>query len=194
MDHMTYWPQLFHSCTLFSSNSKIVANGSLATFLVCVLIRSIVDSGAMDHMTYSPQLFHSCTLSSSNSKIVANGSLATVSRYGDICLSSKLIFKNVLHVQKLSTSLISVRKVTYDLNCFAMFPHLCAFYKSKSRGGGLDLLKKEMDFIIKNQSKNPKLTNPCLCSMYQIKTPLVIPLSHKTSIIFCFKNNIFPFI
>ena len=77
----------------------------------------ILDPVAMNHMTHSFQHFHSYTPSPSSRKIiVVNGLLATVVGYGDIYITSKLILKNILHVPKHSTSLISIKKLTYDLN------------------------------------------------------------------------------
>ena len=69
----------------------------------------VIDSGAKYHMTPKSQLFYTYTPSPSNKKIaVANGSLATVAGFGDIHITPTLILKNVLHVPKLSASLVSI--------------------------------------------------------------------------------------
>ena len=80
-------------------------------------------------MTPKSQLFHTYTPSPSNKKIaVANGSLATVASFGDIYITPTLILKNVLHVPKLSTSLVSMQKLTHDFKCYAIFfPFLLCF-------------------------------------------------------------------
>ena len=68
-------------------------------------------------------------------KLVANVTIAIVALagYGDIYLSSKVILKNVLHVPKLSTSFISIKKTKIwpQLFCNA-FPVFVCF-----TGGGL---------------------------------------------------------
>ena len=89
----------------------------------------IINSGATDHMTHSSQFFHTYTPCPSNKKIVvANGSLATVAGLGDVFLTPSLILKNVLHVPKLSASLVSIQKLTHDLKCHAIFsPSYCVF-------------------------------------------------------------------
>ena len=82
----------------------------------------IIDPGATDHMTSKSQLFHTYTPSLSNKKIVVvNGSLATVTGFGEIYITPTLILKNVLHVPKLSTNLVSIQKLTHDLKCYAIF-------------------------------------------------------------------------
>ena len=69
----------------------------------------VIDSSAIDHMTSKSQLFHTYTPSPSNKKIVvANGSLATVASFGDTYITPTLNLKNVFHVPKLSTSLVSI--------------------------------------------------------------------------------------
>ena len=85
-------------------------------------------------MTPKSQLFHTYTPSPSNKKIaVANGSLATIAGFGDIYITPTLILKNVLHVPKLSTSLVSIQKLTHDLKCYAIFfLYYCVFHERDS--------------------------------------------------------------
>ena len=89
----------------------------------------IIDSGATDHMTNSSLRFKTYTPCPSNRKIlVADGSLTTVAGLGDIQITSQLTLKNVLHVPKLSTNLLSIQKLTHDLNCAVIFyPTHCEF-------------------------------------------------------------------
>ena len=91
----------------------------------------VIDSGAIDHMTPKSQLFHTYTPNPSNKKIaVANGTLATVVGFRDIYITPTLILKNVLHVPKLSTTLVSIQRLTHDLKHYAMlffFPSYCVF-------------------------------------------------------------------
>ena len=89
----------------------------------------IIDSGATDHMTNNASQFNTYTPSPGNRKVkVADGTLATLAGYGTIYLTSSLILKNVLHVPKLSVSLLSIHKITTDLQCHVtFFPSYCMF-------------------------------------------------------------------
>ena len=95
----------------------------------------VIDSGATDHITPKSQLFHTFTPSPSNKKIVvANGSLDIVAGFGDIYITPTLILKTVLHVPKLSASLVSIQKLTHDLKCYAIFfPSYCVFQEQGLR-------------------------------------------------------------
>ena len=82
----------------------------------------IIDSGATDHMTNSSKQFVSYNPCLSNRKIiVADGSIMTVAGQGDVSINSTLVLRNVLHVPKLCTSLISVQKLATDSNVFVIF-------------------------------------------------------------------------
>lgn len=64
---------------------------------------------------------------------VASGSLAIVAGFGDIHITPTLILQNVLHVPKLSASLVSIKKLTHDLKCYAVFfPSDCVFQEQVS--------------------------------------------------------------
>ncbi|XP_072084397.1 uncharacterized protein [Arachis hypogaea] len=84
----------------------------------------IVDSSATNHMTPHSLSFSSYTNSSGHKQItIANGSHIPITGYGNIHLQPSIHLKNVLHVPKLSTNLLSIHKVTKDLNCAATFFH-----------------------------------------------------------------------
>ena len=89
----------------------------------------IIDSGATDHMTPHSSYFSSYTTSSGNQHItVANGSHNPVTGCGNIHLQPSLHLKNVLHVPSLSNNLLSIHKITQDLNCAVTFFHShCVF-------------------------------------------------------------------
>ena len=84
----------------------------------------IIDSGATDHMTGSSSIFSSYK-PCAGSKIVkiADGSLSPIAGNGDIKLSPSITLSNVLHVPKFLCNLLSISKVTKDLNCRANFFH-----------------------------------------------------------------------
>ena len=104
----------------------------------------LVDSGATDHMTQSAHEFVTYSPCSSNKKIAtADGTLVTVAGQGDVVLHSNICLKDVLHVPKLSTSLISTHKLTCDLNCIVtFFPTHCIFH-DQGTGKMIGLAKEQ---------------------------------------------------
>ena len=122
-------------------------------------------------MTSKSQLFHTYTPSPSNKKIaMANGSLVTVASFGDIYITPTLILKNILHVPKLSANLVSIQKLTHDLKCYAIFFSLLSvFFRNKTRGRGLDLLRKGVVFTALNHLRKLVIICGCLFSIPQIK-------------------------
>ena len=86
----------------------------------------IIDSGAIDHMTHSSEKFSSYIPCPSNKKItIADGSLATVT---SLNVNPSLSLKNVLHVPKLSTNLVSIHQLIKDMICSVIFyPTHCVF-------------------------------------------------------------------
>ena len=145
-----------YTFTLFLHNSHRVYDDSW-----------IIYSGAINHMTSKSQLFHTYTPSPSNKKIaVANGYLATVVGFRDIYITPTLILKNVLHVPKLSTNLVSIQKLTHDLKCYTIFfPLLTVFFGNKARRGGLDLLRKRVVFTTLNHLRKLVIIYRCLFSV-----------------------------
>ena len=77
--------------------------------------------------TYSP-----CP---SNKKIAtADGTLVTVAGLGDIHINPSITLKNVLHVPKLSTNLVSIHKLTKDLSCTVIFDSNHCEFRDKVLG------------------------------------------------------------
>ena len=73
-------------------------------------------------MTNSSHKFVSYTPCPSNKKIsTTGGSLTTVAGQGEIHINPSPILKNVLHVAKLSTNLVSIYQLTKDMNCSVIF-------------------------------------------------------------------------
>ena len=82
----------------------------------------IIDSGATDHMTGSLKLFCSYNPCAGNKKIkIADGSLSVIAGIGSIVISPSLTLHKVLHVPNLSCNLLSISKLTRDLNCQVNF-------------------------------------------------------------------------
>lgn len=80
-------------------------------------------------MTPSSKCFSTYYPSPSNKKIsTADGTLVTVTGIGDIQITPSIVLKNVFHVLKLSTNLVSIQKLTKDLSCIVIFHnHHCVF-------------------------------------------------------------------
>ena len=89
----------------------------------------IIDSGATDHMTPHPSYFSSyTTLPYQHHITVVNGSHTPVTGCGKVQLQHSLHLKNVLHVPKLTNNLVSIHKLTQDLNCaITFFQSHCVF-------------------------------------------------------------------
>ena len=94
-----------------------------------------MDSGAIDHMTNTSNVFFTYSPCPSNRKIAtADGSLTTVAGVGNVQISPLVTLKNVLHVPKLSTNLISVQKLTQDLSCNVIFHNNHCVFQDKDSG------------------------------------------------------------
>ena len=112
----------------------------------------IVDPGASDHMTGDISIFQHYKLNQGVSTVqIADSSISKVAGIGNIQLTEDLILSPVLHVPNLDCNLISISKVTRDLNCVTKFyPNLCEFQAMDLRKvignaelcGGLYLLKE----------------------------------------------------
>ena len=80
-------------------------------------------------MTTPPPHFTTYNPCSRQQKIkVADGTLAATTGQGTINLTPSLTLKSILHVPKLSVSLLSFHQITKDLNCSVkFFPSYCVF-------------------------------------------------------------------
>lgn len=95
----------------------------------------ILDYGAIDHMTPLPTHFSTYSPCPSNKKIsTADGSLITVAGQGNVQISPTIILQNVLHIPKLSTSLISIQKLTKYLSCNVVFCDNACVFQDKDSG------------------------------------------------------------
>ena len=64
----------------------------------------------------------------------ADGSLTIVAGIGDVKISPSLMLKNVLHVPRLTTNLISIKKLTQDLHCNVVFYHSHCVFQDEDSG------------------------------------------------------------
>ena len=89
----------------------------------------IVDSGASDHMTGNIATFSKYFPCHDNSIVrIADGTHSKVMGKGSVVISKDIVLKDVLYVPKLDCNLLSISKLTKDLNCVTKFhPYLCEF-------------------------------------------------------------------
>ena len=89
----------------------------------------IVDSGASDHMTGDAKIFKTYNPCSGNFTVrIADGSLSKVTGTGSVVISENLTLHSVLLVPNLDCNLLSISKLTQELNCMTkFFPDHCEF-------------------------------------------------------------------
>ncbi|KAK2452382.1 putative mitochondrial protein [Trifolium repens] len=117
------------------NNPKVASLAQKGNFLSAFTVKSgnlkpwIVDSGASDHMTGDKSLFHHYSPCYDGMSVkIADGTLSKVAGTGSIILSEDIELKSVLHVPNLDCNLLSVSKLTHDLNCVAkLVSNLCEF-------------------------------------------------------------------
>ena len=102
------------------------------------------DSKATYHMT--PSFVHFTTYfpcPCTRKIVVVDGSLTTVVDVGHIQLGPSLLLKNVLHVPKLSTSLVSIQKITQDMNFNVSFYYSHCVFQDQVPGKRIELAKEK---------------------------------------------------
>ncbi|WJZ84553.1 hypothetical protein VitviT2T_004153 [Vitis vinifera] len=149
--------------TTQSTNPKAnaVASGLLQTLLH--LHRLIIDSGATDHITSSPTLLVN---SSKNTFLppvaMPSGEQAPITSIGNLPLNSAATLKNVLGVPSFKVDLMSVSRVTKDLNCsVTFFPHWCILQDLTTRMTiGLGEQRDGLYYLVVLASEKPKTQTP----------------------------------
>lgn len=81
----------------------------------------IIDSSAMNHMTWDQIKLQNFTqIKDPHHMIVANGNKAKIRGFGTTKLFCKK-HKNILCLSKFNSNLLSINKITWDLNCNVIF-------------------------------------------------------------------------
>ncbi|OMP05523.1 Integrase, catalytic core [Corchorus capsularis] len=95
----------------------------------------IVDSGATDHMTPFLSVLNEIFSTPLHQPVkLPNGASLPVSHVGKAIVSHDIILKDVLCVPNFSCNLLSISKLTKDLNCVELFfPDFCGFQDLHSR-------------------------------------------------------------
>ncbi|KAK3008087.1 hypothetical protein RJ639_013614 [Escallonia herrerae] len=89
----------------------------------------VIDSGATDHMTGNPKIFSSFRSHTAPSPVtIADGSNYTIKGSGTVKPTSSITLSFVLSLSSLAFNLMSVNRLTKDLNCcISFFPDHCLF-------------------------------------------------------------------
>lgn len=162
--------------SMLDSMSKPSGSGSLAvtgkslcsrSLTVCGNIPKnawILDSGATNHMTFDSTLLCSYTTPSSIPYItVADGSHACVVGTGNIDLQPPFQLQSVLHVPTLSHNLISIHKLTRDLNCKVIFSMSHCVFQDLTTGQTIGIAK-EKEGLYYFSDDHPKVLSSCFQS------------------------------
>ena len=115
---------------LVNSHVTTIAESGKST--KCLLSSSskwVIDSGATEHMTGNPNLFSTFQPHSSTPHVtLADGSTSRVLGSGIVNPIPSLSLSSVLSLPNFSFNLLSVSKLTRDLNCvISFFPDHCLF-------------------------------------------------------------------
>ncbi|KAM2356612.1 hypothetical protein ACFX1X_005690 [Malus domestica] len=112
----------------FFANAAGIPNARCYSFSTNNPNSWIIDSGATDHISFSSNLNEKRNLPYSSVNM-PNGSQATISCLGSIKITPNLKLKDVLCVPGFRVNLMSVSKVTRDLNCLIIFfPTFCILH------------------------------------------------------------------
>ena len=136
------------SLSKFSNTSSLTMTGKNSSFLAfnasCSKDIWIIDSGATDHMTpYMSYLSSYSPLPNKRHITVANGSQTPIVGSGNIRLSPSLHLNHVLHVPKLSNNLLSIHKLTKDLNCVVTFFHSHCVFQDLATGKTIGIAEEQ---------------------------------------------------
>ena len=114
--------------TTQSANSKADVVGTSSGLLQTLLRlhQLIIDSGATDHITSSPTLLVNSSKNTRLPPVAMPSKHAPITSIGNLPSNSNITLKNVLAVPSFKVDLMSVSRVTRDLNCsITFFPHWC---------------------------------------------------------------------
>ena len=73
--------------------------------------------------------------------------MSTVAGVGDIQIAADFVLKNVLHVPKLSANLVPFKNLQKTYIVMLFFVPFNVNFRTRVRGGRLDMLRRKMDFI-----------------------------------------------
>ncbi|KAJ0493602.1 putative RNA-directed DNA polymerase [Helianthus annuus] len=124
----------------------------------------VVDSGATEHITYEPVFLENKIESKIEAPVVIpNGTKVSVKGRGDCTLKGGTKIQEVLYVPEFKCNLLSIRKLTKDLQCVvSFFPDFCVM-KGLRTGNLIGAGRCERGLyrmgMIKNERKAMVVTN-----------------------------------
>ncbi|GAU17048.1 hypothetical protein TSUD_105470 [Trifolium subterraneum] len=123
----------------------------------------ILDSGATDHVCASLSLFTAYKKVHPIPVKLPNGNIVTTDIIGDILVTPSITLRNVLYMPHFSFNLISVSRVSKDLDCvFAFTDNLCIIQNSLQRMIGSGRMFNGLYYLEGTQSQpNIQTGNKC---------------------------------
>lgn len=110
----------------------------------------------------------------------------TVAGQGDISINNHITLRNVLHVPKLYSNLLSIQNLQEIWIVMWFFILRIVYLRTRKRGGGLDALGRNMDFTtLRNQVDEAKLEIIFLCH-YFLSLSWQLVILCLTSLKLCF--------
>lgn len=108
--------------SLLAHSNKLSISHVLNVSKKPLLLSWIMDSGTTDYVTDTSKFFNTNVPCPNNRKIIiADDSLTTVAGVGNIKINLQFTLIYVLHVPKLCKNLISITKLSQNLNCKVIF-------------------------------------------------------------------------
>jgi len=111
------------------------SSSALTGNLTTALNASATPPDASDHMTDMSPLFSSYNPCSGRDKVrIADGSLSPVSGKRSVSVTPSMTLASVLHVPNLAANLLSIARITSELNCRVIFYSYYCFFKDLAIG------------------------------------------------------------
>ncbi|KAK8272656.1 hypothetical protein V6Z12_D11G348900, partial [Gossypium hirsutum] len=147
---------------LLNKESSVQAVAQMAgTSSNSSLIHWILDTGASNHMTHAfNSLIHPIACANNSFVKLPTGHTATVTHVGNYNLTPHHTLRDVLYVPSFHFNLLSISKLTKDLNCFVSFyPTFCILQDLCS--GRMMGIGKEHDglYILLPQPSSPHISS-----------------------------------
>lgn len=135
--------QMEHLSKLFSgsstsSSSLMAQKGTTLTSYSGLTDKGepwIIDSGASDHMSSCEKMFLSCSPCAGNQRVkIIDGSYSVVARIGSTDIGPNITLRAVLHVPKRSYNLLSISKITKDVDSVVNFSSFLRVFQDRTSG------------------------------------------------------------
>jgi hypothetical protein len=136
----------------------------------------IIDSGATDHITSSPKLLVNQRKNTLLPPVtMPSGEQAPITSIGNLPLNSTVTLKNVLGVPTFKVDLMSVSRITKDLNCsVTFFPYWCILQDLRTKTTiGLGKQRDGLYYLVALASEKPQHPSqqPFLASHPVLRSP-----------------------